>query len=209
MKNKNNQLFLEDLPEDFELDNEYLAIDTESMGLNPSRDRLCLIQLSSGNNSSAIIQFKQDSDYSAPRLKKVLSDPNIIKIFHFARADLGMIKEYLNVWAEPCYCTKVASRLARTYTDHHSLRELCYVLLGVKISKTQQCSDWGAESITPEQIEYAASDVLYLHQLRKRLDSMLKREKRLELAYGCFAFLKYRVELDLLGWSDGFLAHHM
>ena len=200
---KKNILYEEDLPDEF-LENKIvsIAVDTESMGLLCGRDRLCLVQLSTGDGKAHIVRFENGSDYSAPNLKSLLQDPNITKIFHFARADIAMIKYYLNVWSTPCYCTKIASRLVRTYTEHHSLKELCNELLGVRLNKQQQCSDWGSSHITEQQMEYAASDVVYLHKIKLKLDNMLKRENRMDLASACYDFLKYKVELDLLGWSE-------
>ncbi len=201
--NKKHIVYEEDIPSELlEEKIASVAIDTESMGLDVGRDRLCLVQLSFGDGKAYIVRFKKGSDYSAPNLKRLLNDQYITKIFHFARADIAMIKYYLNVWSNPCYCTKIASRLARTYTDHHSLKELCWELLNIKLSKQQQCSDWGAHQIRDEQIEYAASDVLYLHKIKIKLDNMLKREDRHELADSCFKFLQHRVELDLGGWSN-------
>ena len=178
-----------------------VAIDTETMGLNPHRDRLCLVQLSSGDGNAHLVQFSP-CDYAAPRLNQLLSDPGITKLFHFARFDLGMIYHYLGVMATPIYCTKIASRLARTFTDRHGLRDLCKDLLNIDLSKQQQSSDWGAETLTEEQLRYAASDVLHLHALRSRLDAMLAREGREQLAGACFDFLPHRVLLDLGGWSE-------
>lgn len=208
MKTKTS-LYEEDLPDEF-LEDEIksIAIDTESMGLLCGRDRLCLIQLSVGDSKCYIVRFKNGSDYSAPNLKKILQDQNVVKIFHFARADIAMIKYYLGVWSFPCYCTKIVSRLVRTYTDHHSLKELCYELLTVRLNKQQQCSDWGANTISDDQMDYAASDVLYLHKIKHRLDQMLKRENREKLASSCCDFLRYRVELDLLGWNESDIFSH-
>lgn len=200
---KKNSVYDGDLPDQFlENDISSIAIDTESMGLICGRDRLCLVQLSLGDGKAHMVQFKQGSNYDAPNLKKILLNNNVTKIFHFARADLAMLKYYLGEWSTPCYCTKIASRLVRTYTDHHSLKELCYELLNVRLSKQQQCSDWGVDNITNEQIEYAASDVLYLHKIKAKLDIMLERENRVELAQACFDFLKHRADLDILGWNN-------
>ena len=196
-----------DLPDSFPKNVESIAVDTESMGLLPSRDRLCVVQVSTGDGPAFIVQFRNGSGFEAPILRSVLENPKVLKIFHFARADIGMIKHYLDVWAMPCYCTKIASRLARTYTDHHSLKELCNELLGIRLNKYQQCSDWGAFSLSSEQMDYAASDVIYLHRIRTALDIMLKRENRTELANSCFEFLKHRVQLDLLGWGEDFFSH--
>ncbi len=184
-----------------------VAIDTETMGLNPHRDRLCLVQLSAGDGTCHIVQFR-DGDYRAPHLKRLLADPDIVKLFHFARFDLAVIKAYLGVLAEPVYCTKIASRLVRTFTDRHGLKDLCKDLLGIELSKQQQMSDWGAPDLTPEQLKYAAADVLHLHALRDRLESLLAREGRLALAEGCFRFLPTRALLDLGGWNDPDILSH-
>ena len=180
---------------------ECVAIDTESMGLNHARDRLCVVQLSAGDGTAHLVQFEKDS-YAAPNLKKMLRDPSITKLFHFARADLAMISHYLGIMPEPVYCTKVASLLARTFTDRHGLKDLCRDLLGFELPKEQQTSDWGAATLTPEQQAYAASDVLYLHKLRDKLDAMLVREKREHLAKAAFTFLPTRAALDLAGWEN-------
>ena len=177
-----------------------IAIDTETLGLNPYRDRLCLVQLSSGDGRADLVQF--NGDYAAPELTRLLADESVLKLFHFARFDMAVLKHAFGVMPRPVYCTKIASRLARTFTDRHGLKDLCKELLGVEISKQQQSSDWGAPELTPEQLNYAASDVLHLHALREKLDAMLKREGREGLAEACFAFLPTRVELDLRGWSD-------
>lgn len=184
-----------------------IAIDTEAMGLNNARDRLCLVQLSDGQGDVHLVQFKRD-EYAAPHLKKLLSNPDITKIFHFARFDISIMAEYLGVMVQPLYCTRTASRLARTYTDSHGLKELCRELLGVQLSKQQQSSDWGIEELSKEQIEYAASDVLYLHRLRDILNTMLVREGRAHLAQACFTFLPHRAELDLAGWPEIDLFSH-
>jgi len=176
-----------------------VAIDTETMGLNIIRDRLCLLQISAGDGNAHLIKFEQQK-YDAPNLKKILSDNSIQKIFHFARFDLATIKYYLNVNIENVYCTKIASRLVRTYTDSHGLKSICEELLGVEISKKQQSSDWGNNEISEKQLEYAASDVLYLHALKEKLDKMLIREKRFEIFQDCVNFLKTRIELDLQGF---------
>jgi ribonuclease D len=178
-----------------------VAIDTEAMGLNPHRDRLCLVQLSGGDGNAHLVQFAP-GNYEAPRLRRLLADPTVLKLFHFARFDIAMLYHYLGVMAEPIYCTKIASRLTRTFTDRHGLRDLCKDLLGVDLSKQQQSSDWGAASLTEEQLRYAASDVLHLHALRARLDAMLAREGRTELARSCFDFLPARALLDLAGWPE-------
>lgn len=178
-----------------------IAIDTETMGLNPARDRLCLLQLSTGDGNAHLIQFAP-GEYDAPNLKAVLADPSILKIFHFARFDIASIKAYLDVDCTPVYCTKIASRLARTFTDKHSLKELCKEILGLDLSKQQQSSDWGAAKLSDDQLNYAASDVLYLHKLKDRLDLMLEREGRTQYAQAAFDFLPTRAALDLGGWAD-------
>lgn len=178
-----------------------VAIDTETMGLNPVRDRLCLMQLSAGDGDAHLVQFT-DRAYDAPNLKKLLADQSTDKLFHFARFDIAAIMAYLDVECGPVYCTKTASRLVRTFTDRHSLKELCRELIGVELSKQQQSSDWGAPVLSEDQKFYAASDVLYLHQLRDKLNEMLNREGRMELARACFAFLPVRAALDLEGWPD-------
>jgi ribonuclease D len=195
-----HQLYRGDLPEGVDFGS-VVAIDTEAMGLNPHRDRLCLVQLSAGDGDAYLVQFPLDA-YAAPRLKRLLADPGVTKLFHFARFDLAMIYHYLGVMALPVYCTKIASRLARTFSDRHGLRDLCKDLINIDLSKQQQSSDWGAEILTEEQLRYAASDVLHLHALRGRLDTMLAREGREQLARACFEFLPHRVLLDLEGWSE-------
>lgn len=193
------QIFQKDLPSDLVINGD-IAIDTETMGLNLHRDRLCLLQLSSGNDDAYLVQFKDD--YSAPNLKKLLLDPARRKIFHFARFDLAAIEKYLGVRMENIFCTKVASKLIRTYTDLHGLKELCRELLGLQISKQQQSSYWGAEHLSKEQMEYAARDVLYLHKISAILEEMLQNQGRLELAKKLFDFLPVRAHLDLMGWND-------
>ena len=188
-----------DLPDGLKFE-DAIAVDTETMGLICRRDRLCLVQLSGGDGDVHLVKFS--GSYNAPNLVSVLSDSNITKIFHFARFDIAVIRYYLGIWATPCYCTKIASKLVRTYTDHHGLKELCYELLSVKLNKVQQSSDWGRESLTSDQVNYAASDVVYLHALRSKLDVMLQRENKQELAESCFKFLPTRAQLDLLGWDD-------
>ena len=184
-----------------------VAVDTETMGLNPHRDRLCLVQLSGGNGDAHIVRFPV-GQYQAPRLKALLTDPNVLKIFHFARFDIAVIKQLLGVMPQPIYCTKIASRLCRTFTDRHGLKDLCRDLLNVELSKEQQSSDWGAAELTPAQLKYAASDVLHLHALRAKLDEMLAREGRREIAEACFRFLPTRAQLDLAGWpEDDIFAH--
>jgi ribonuclease D len=184
-----------------------VAIDTETMGLDPRRDRLCVVQLSPGDGSADVVQIPP-GDSSAPNLTKLLADGEILKIFHFARFDLGILQQGLGVMPAPVYCTKIASRLARTYTDKHGLKDLVREVLGVDLSKQQQSSDWGAEALSDAQVAYAASDVLHLHALKERLDLMLAREDRAELAAACFRFLPDRVRLDLAGWAaEDIFAH--
>ena len=178
-----------------------VAVDTETMGLRPGRDRLCLIQLSAGDGTAHLVQFGKDA-YDAPRLRALLADPGTIKLFHFARFDVAVLKHYLDVECTPLYCTKIASKLCRTFTDRHGLKDLCRDLIGVELSKQQQTSDWGAAELSREQIGYAASDVLHLHALKARLDIMLAREGRTGLAQACFEFLPARADLDLAGWPD-------
>ncbi len=184
-----------------------VAIDTETMGLNPHRDRLCLVQLSPGDGTVHLVQFRK-GQYDAPNLKRLLTDPDVTKLFHFARFDVAVMQAYLGVVCQPVYCTKVASKLVRTFTDKHGLKDLVKDLLGVELSKQQQSSDWGAAELTPEQMKYAASDVLHLHDLKEKLDGMLAREGRTHLAKACFDFLPARGELDLGGWEQpDILAH--
>lgn len=196
----NYQLHRGDLPDGLLL-GDAVAIDTEAMGLNPHRDRLCLVQLSRGDGDAHLVQFAPGC-YEAPNLKRLLADPGILKLFHFAQFDIAMLYHYLGVMARPLYCTKIASRLVRTFTDRHGLRDLCKDLLGVDLKKEQQSSDWGAASLSEEQLRYAASDVRYLHALRTQLDEMLTREGRTELARSCFDFLPARALLDLEGWPE-------
>ena len=184
-----------------------VAIDTETMGLNPLRDRLCVVQLSSGDGSADVVQIPKDHS-DAPHLKALLADPNIPKIFHFARFDLAVLYQTFGVMAQPVYCTKIASRLSRTYTDRHGLKDLVRELLNIDLSKQQQSSDWGAQQLNEAQLAYAASDVLHLHALRDRLDAMLAREGRTALAQACFDFLPTRARLDLGGWElEDIFAH--
>jgi ribonuclease D len=184
-----------------------VAVDTETMGLNPHRDRLCVVQLSAGDGTAHLVQL-DGRDWSAPNLKTLLADPVVLKIFHFARFDVGMLQQYLGVMTGPIYCTKIASKLARTYTDRHGLKDLCSELLGVDLSKQQQSSDWGADKLTDQQRHYAASDVLYLHALKGKLDAMLQREGRAAMAEACFQFVATRARLDLAGFEDtDILAH--
>jgi len=193
-------LYHGDIPEDLDL-GPVVAIDSETMGLNPLRDRLCVVQLSSGDGIAHLVKFDGMS-WNAPNLTRMLTNPDQLKLFHFARFDVAVMKQYLGVQTGPVYCTKIASKLVRTYTDRHGLKELCRELLGVDLSKVQQSSDWGAAELTEAQQTYAAQDVLHLHALRERLDVMLQRENRSELAKACFDFLPKRADLDLLGWNE-------
>ncbi len=194
------KLYQGDLPDGLDL-GPIVAIDTETLGLNPFRDRLCLAQLSSGDGVCHAVQFAA-GQYAAPNLKKMLADPNTTKLFHFARFDIAMFRRWLGVDCQPIYCTKIASKLVRTYTDRHGLKDLVREILGVDISKEQQSSDWGAADLTEKQLAYAAGDVAYLHQLKTALDKMLEREGRTHLAKACFDFLPSRAELDLAGWDE-------
>lgn len=189
-----------DLPPDIDF-GASVAIDTETLGLHPYRDRLCLVQLSAGDGAAHLVQFPRGS-YEAPVLKTLLADPKVLKIFHYARFDIAMLAQHLGVMPQPVYCTKIASKLTRTFTDRHGLKDLCRELLGIELSKHQQCSDWGAQELTAEQLAYAASDVLHLHQLKAKLDALLEREGRMEIARACCGFLPARARLDLLGWPD-------
>lgn len=179
-----------------------LAVDTEAMGLINRRDRLCVVQLSAGDGVAHLVHFPAGSDYAAPNLKALLSDENTTKLYHFARFDISIMQYYLGIMAAPLYCTRTASRLVRTFTDRHGLQFLLRELLGVEISKQQQSSDWGADTLTPEQQEYAAGDVLHLHALREKLDVLLAREHRTDIAQACFEFLPARAYLDLVGWDE-------
>lgn len=189
-----------DLPEGLDL-GAMVAIDCETMGLQPGRDRLCLVQLSAGDGNAHLVRIHKDQN-EAPRLQALLGDPTVLKLFHFGRFDIAALLHRFGVLATPVYCTKIASRLVRTYTDRHGLRPLLQEQLGVDISKQQQSSDWGADSLTSAQKNYAASDVLYLHRLKEKLDEMLLREDRMELAQACFDFLPTRARLDLAGWPE-------
>ncbi len=194
-----------DLPDDLDLGS-IVAIDTETMGLKPARDRLCVVQLSSGDGTAHLVQML-DPEFNAPNLKKLVSDPNVMKLFHFARFDVAIMKQYLGVSCPNTYCTKIASKLVRTYTDRHGLKHICRELLGVDLNKQQQSSDWGAAELSTEQMNYAASDVYYLHKLRTQLNMMLEREGRMEMAQKCFDFLDTRTDLDLKGWPDDIFEH--
>ena len=179
-----------------------VAVDTETMGLQTYRDRLCMVQISDGGGDEHLVRFAPESDYAAPNLKAVLADPARVKLYHFARFDLAAIRHYLGVVAAPVYCTKIASRLVRTYTDRHGLKELVRELCGVEVSKQQQSSDWGGPELSDAQKDYAASDVRFLHRMREELDRRLAREGRTALAQACFDFLPARAELDLAGWPE-------
>lgn len=190
-----------DLPDGLDL-GRVVAIDTEAMGLDPFRDQLCVVQLSSGDGSAHVVQLDRKDGYNCPNLKALLSDMNTLKLFHFARFDVAMMQKWLGVTCAPVFCTKIASKLARTYTDRHGLKDVSKELAGVDMSKAQQSSDWGAETLSDAQLQYAASDVLHLHKIKDRLEVMLKREGRLELAEACFQFLPTRAALDLAGWPE-------
>jgi ribonuclease D len=192
----------EDLPSEVRFADGPIAVDTEAMGLVAGRDRLCLVQLSDGRGEEHLVRFSRGSDYSAPNLKALLGDPDRLKLYHFARFDIGIMRAYLGIMAAPLYCTRTASRLVRTYTDRHGLKDLVRELLGIEISKQQQTSDWGAPELSDAQREYAASDVRYLHALKEKLDERLAREQRIELAQACFDFLPNRAMLDLAGWPE-------
>jgi len=195
-----------DLPADVTL-GPIIAIDSETMGLNFQRDRLCVVQLSAGDGDAHVVHFPE-AKWNAPNLVALLSDPATTKLFHFARFDLAMIKRYLGVRCTPVFCTKIASRLTRTNTESHSLKTLCKEFLGVDLSKLQQSSDWGAETLSADQLAYAASDVLYLHKLKERFEVLLDREGRRDLAEACFRFLPDRAELDLAGWPEEDIFSH-
>tara|TARA_B110000114_G_scaffold14514_1_gene14091 strand:+ start:1097 stop:1711 length:615 start_codon:yes stop_codon:yes gene_type:complete len=195
-----NHVYKGDLPDDLDL-GPIVAIDCETMGLNPKRDRLCVVQLSTGDGNAHLIQIAKGQT-SAPNLCRMLEDPHVLKLFHFGRFDIAAMFEAFGALTAPVYCTKIASRLIRTYTDRHGLKNLLQELLSVDISKQQQSSDWGAKNLSKAQVEYAASDVLYLHQLRDSLNKMLIRESRMDIAQSCFDFLPTRAQLDLAGWPD-------
>ena len=199
-------LHQDDIPGDFEAASS-VAVDTEALGLNPKRDSLCLVQLRTRTGLAHLVQLDR-SNYDAPNLKALLANPDIVKIFHYARFDLGMLRHYLGITVAPVYCTKIASKLARTYTDKHGLKDLLRELLNIDISKQQQSSDWGAARLSKQQLEYAATDVEHLHALQDRLQDILKREGRDTLARKCFEFLPTQVELDLAGWPDQNIFSH-
>ena len=190
-----------DLPDLASYDVEAIAIDTETLGLNPHRDRLCVVQMSAGDGNADVIQIAAGQK-EAPNLVRLLADPRIVKIYHYGRFDIAMLYHAFGVMPEPVFCTKIASRLTRTYTDRHGLKDICSELLGINLSKAQQSSDWAAETLSQEQIDYAASDVLYLHQLRDKFIGRLVRENRLAEAEACFRFLPTRAKLDLMGWEE-------
>lgn len=202
-----NQITLHkgDLPKGLSL-GPVIAVDTEAMGLNPMRDNLTLVQISSGDGTAHLVQLNRD--YDCPNLKALLTDPKVLKIFHFARFDVVMMKRWMGITCAPIWCTKIASRLARTYTDRHGLKDVAREVAGVDMSKAQQSSDWGQDKLTDAQIQYAASDVLYLHQIKAGLEAMLVREGRKELAEACFAFLPTRADLDLAGWDEEDIFSH-
>lgn len=195
-----HHVYKNDLPDGLDL-GKMVAIDCETMGLHPHRDRLCVVQLSSGDGTTHLVQIEKGQT-EAPNLCALLEDETVLKLFHFGRFDIAAMLNTFGATAHPVYCTKIASRLVRTYTDRHGLAKLLQELLGIDISKQQQSSDWGAEQLTEAQIDYAASDVLYLHQLRDALNAMLEREGRMEIAQACFDFLPMRAKLDLIGWPD-------
>jgi len=201
-----NILYQGDLPDDLNL-GPVVAVDSETMGLNPHRDRLCLVQLSSGDGNAHLVQIEKGQS-EAPNLTALLSSEDVLKIFHFARFDLAALYRYLDVVVAPVYCTKVASKLVRTFTDRHGLKDLCKELLGVDISKQQQSSDWGSADLSNDQLNYAASDVLHLHRLKEELDRRLEREGRADLARAIYDFMPYRAQLDLLGWEDPDIFQH-
>jgi len=211
MPNATIHLHRHDLPDGLDLGS-IVAVDTETMGLNPHRDRLCLVQLSGGDGHAHLVQLVPLSlggrGYNCPNLRHLLADTDVVKLMHFARFDVAMLQHYLGIIVEPVRCTKIAARLTRTFTDRHGLKDLCKELLGVDLSKQQQTSDWGAIDLTSEQCAYAASDVLYLHALWEKLEALLAREGRLDLAEACFAFLPTRSRLDLLGYEDPDIFHH-
>jgi ribonuclease D len=199
----------EDLPADVTFADGPIAIDTEAMGLQPGRDRLCLVQISDGKGDEHLVRFSPGSDYAAPNLKALLADRTRLKLYHFARFDLAIMQAYLGIMASPAYCTRTASRLVRTYTDRHGLKELVKELLTTDISKQQQTSDWGGPDLNDAQRDYAASDVRYLHRLKDELDKRLAREKRTDLAQACFDFLPARAMLDLAGWGEQDIFAHV
>jgi ribonuclease D len=199
-------LYKNDLPDNVTFSGS-VAVDTETMGLKPYRDRLCVVQLSGGDGVAHLVQFEKGK-YDAPNLKKLFTDPNVEKIFHFARFDLQVLKYYLKIEVAPVYCTKMASKLCRTFTERHGLRELCSELLDIELNKQKQSSDWGASEISKEQMEYAASDVLHLHELKAKLDVMIEREGRVDILKSINNFLNTRADLDRLGWRESDIFSH-
>jgi ribonuclease D len=200
-----NFIYKNDIPDNLDL-GDSIAIDTETMGLNNHRDRLCLIQISSGNGDAHLVQFQKDN-FDAPNLRKILTNNNILKIFHFARFDVAILQHSFAIEMKNIYCTKIASKLCRTYTDNHGLKVLAEEILKIELSKKQQSSDWGCDEISNEQIKYAASDVLYLHQIKDKLDCMLEREGRAEIAQKCFDFISVRAKLDIEGFCFDIFKH--
>ncbi|MDH3740456.1 MAG: ribonuclease D [Hyphomicrobiales bacterium] len=200
------KLYKGDLPNDLDLGS-VVAVDTETLGLNPLRDKLCLVQLSSGGDDAYLVQLDR-ATYDAPNLKALMASPDVLKIFHYARFDMAVMKHHLQIDVGPVYCTKIASKLVRTYTDRHGLKDLVREMLGVDLSKVQQSSDWGTPVLSSDQQKYAADDVNYLHELKTRLDQMLRREGREDMAKSCFEFLQTRIQLDLAGWSETDIFSH-
>ncbi len=211
MANATIHQYRHDLPDGLDL-GKMVAVDTETMGLNPHRDRLCLVQLSGGDGHAHLVQTIPESlggrGFDCPNLKRLLASPDVVKLMHFGRFDVAVLQHNLGITVAPVRCTKIASKLVRTFTDRHGLKDLCKELLGIDLSKQQQTSDWGAVELTPEQCAYAASDVLHLHALWARLEGLLRREGRLELAEACFGFLQTRCRLDLLGYEEPDIFHH-
>jgi ribonuclease D len=211
MPNGTIHLYRDDLPPDLDL-GPVVAVDTETMGLNPHRDRLCLVQMSAGDGHAHLVQLippqRGGRGYDCPNLKRLMADTNVVKLMHFARFDVAVLQHYLGITVSPVRCTKIAARLVRTFTDRHGLKDLCRELLGVELSKQQQSSDWGAMDLSAEQLAYAASDVLHLHGLWARLEALLIREGRLGLAEDCYTFLPTRARLDLLGYEDPDIFSH-
>ena len=205
MTNFKTNIYKQDLPDNLKL-GKVIAIDSETLGLNNQRDRLCLVQLKDESDNVHLVQFSKDN-YDAPNLKKLLLDKNILKIFHYGRFDIAVFYKYLNVMTNNIYCTKIASKLARTYTSSHGYKDICAELIGVDISKQQQCSYWGNDELSQAQINYASTDVIHLHALKAKLDEMLKREGRTDLLQPCFEFLPHRVLLDLKGWDKDIFSH--
>jgi ribonuclease D len=206
MAKTSTTLYKNDLPSGLSFGSS-VAVDSETLGLNVNRDRLCLIQLSSGDGNAHLVQF-DGRDYSAPNLKKLLTDPAVVKIFHYARFDIAVIEKYLGVMTTPIYCTKIVSKLVRTYTDRHGLKDLVAELAGVELSKQQQSSDWAANELSPQQLAYAASDVLHLHAVKAKLDAMLERDGRNAFAEAAFGFLPTRAKLDLAGFGEDDIFSH-